>query len=101
MGIQSAFGRAGDGAWPAGGRSGAPEDTAARLAGLSAPLGVFAVLGNHDWWYDRGRVQRALESKGIPVLEDQAVSVSRGSCRFWLAGIGDFWEGRHDVGATL
>ena len=27
--------------------------------------------------------------------------MSRGSCRFWLAGIGDFWEGRHDVGATL
>ena len=84
-----------------GGRFVAPEETATRLAGLSAPLGVFAVLGNHDWWHDRRRVQRALESRGISVLEDQAVPVSRGSCRFWLAGIGDFWEGRHDVGATL
>ena len=26
---------------------------AAALAGLKAPLGVHAVLGNHDWWDDR------------------------------------------------
>jgi predicted MPP superfamily phosphohydrolase len=27
------------------------------LAGLKAPLGVHAVLGNHDWWEDK-TVQR-------------------------------------------
>ena len=25
---------------------------AAELARLKAPLGVYAILGNHDWWYD-------------------------------------------------
>jgi uncharacterized protein len=85
----------------AGGRFSSPELIASELRSLSAPLGVWAVLGNHDWWLDAPRVQRAFESVGIPVLEDAAVSVGRGPCRFWVAGISDFWEGRHDVARAL
>jgi len=33
-----------------------PEVTAAALRGLKAPLGVYSVLGNHDWWYSGERV---------------------------------------------
>src|SRR4030095_8562234 len=40
---------------------------AAVLAGLKAPLGVHAVLGNHDWWEDR-TVQRAGPGKPIARL---------------------------------
>src|SRR6185312_2757256 len=36
---------------------------AAVLAGLKAPLGVHAVLGNHDWWEDK-EVQRV--GHGLP-----------------------------------
>lgn len=78
-----------------------PEQVAAALARLSAPLGVWAVLGNHDWWFDAPRVRAALESAGVPVLEDAATHLDAGSCRFWLVGVGDFWEGRHDVHAAL
>lgn len=85
----------------AGGRFSPPELIASELRSLSAPLGVWAVLGNHDWWLDAPRVQRAFESVGIRVLEDAAVSVDRESCRFWVAGISDFWEGRHDVARAL
>ena len=84
-----------------GGRFETPEATAEALARLAAPAGVHAVLGNHDWWLDAPRVQRALESVGIPVLEDRAVEVEHGGCRFWLAGVSDFWEGAHDVDAAL
>jgi uncharacterized protein len=85
----------------AGGTFSAPEEIAAELRSLAAPLGVWAVLGNHDWWFDAPRVQRAFESVGIPVLEDAAVAVRRGTCGFWVAGISDFWEGRHDVTRAL
>jgi predicted MPP superfamily phosphohydrolase len=78
-----------------------PEEFAAAFRGFPAPLGVWAVLGNHDWWYDAPRVRRALEDVGIPVLEDQARRIESGACAFWLAGVGDFWEGRHDVHAAL
>jgi hypothetical protein len=68
------------------------------LAGLKAPLGVHAILGNHDWWEDK-EVQRdghgptksrlALEAAGIPVYENDAVRLTKDGRPFWLAGLGD------------
>lgn len=84
-----------------GGRFVPPEAIAEVLGKLHAPAGVFAVLGNHDWWFNGPRVTRALEAEGIPVLEDQVVRLSTGTCSFWLVGIGDFWEGDHDIAAAL
>jgi predicted MPP superfamily phosphohydrolase len=84
-----------------GGRFVPPEATAAVLRGLTAPLGVYAVLGNHDWWFDAPRVRRALEASGIPVLDDRAMRISARGGDFWLAGVSDFWEGRHAVTGTL
>jgi predicted MPP superfamily phosphohydrolase len=74
-----------------------PEAIAAELKNLHAPLGVFAVLGNHDWWYNGDRVGQALRDTGIPVLENRAVHVSN----FWLGGIADFWTREPDVAGTL
>ena len=42
---------------------------------LEAPLGVWAVLGNHDWWLGAQRVRSAMEASGIRVLENQAVRI--------------------------
>lgn len=84
-----------------GGRFVPPEESAAVLARLTAPLGVFAVLGNHDHWLDGRRVQRALESAGIPVLEDQARRIERAGGAFWLVGLKDFWEHGRDLEGVL
>lgn len=46
-----------------------PEITAAEIKGLKAQFGVFAALGNHDWWYNAPFVKLALEGAGISVLE--------------------------------
>ncbi len=78
-----------------------PEEAARVLGRLQAPAGVFAVLGNHDWWLDAVRVRSALEAASIPVLEDQARFIETKRCRFWLAGVSDLWEGRHDIEAAL
>ena len=61
----------------------------AELARLHAPLGTWAILGNHDWWYDLARVRSALANARIPVLENKAVRLGGGGAPFWLAGIGD------------
>jgi len=68
------------------------------LAGLRAPLGVHAILGNHEWWSDQA-VQRAgtgspaarhaLEAVGIPVYENDVVRLAKAEHGFWLAGLGD------------
>jgi uncharacterized protein len=71
---------------------------AAVLGGLKAPLGVHAILGNHDWWDDRtvqreGKgvpvARRALEASGIPVYENDAKRLAKDGRPFWLAGLGD------------
>jgi predicted MPP superfamily phosphohydrolase len=73
---------------------------AGALAGLSAPLGVHAVLGNHDWWEPwEGKVggkrpppaRVALERAGIAVYENEAVRLEQSGRPFWLAGLGDQW----------
>jgi hypothetical protein len=73
-------------------------DWARALGALRAPLGVYAVLGNHDWWADnrarllgRGPIgaRIALERAGIPVLENDALKLSKADEEFWIAGLGD------------
>jgi predicted MPP superfamily phosphohydrolase len=79
-------------------RSVAPEEWAEALSVLQAPLGVHAILGNHDWWDDlaaqrsrQGPVvgRRMLERFGIPVYENDAVRLEKDGHAFWLAGLGD------------
>ncbi len=85
----------------AGGTFVEPESIAAELKNLRAPLGVYAVLGNHDWWFDGERVARALEGAGLRVLENRAARIERGGRAFWLAGVADLWTRRPDVEGAL
>jgi predicted MPP superfamily phosphohydrolase len=64
-------------------------DWAAALKRLDAPLGVYSILGNHDWWYHHNEVRAAVRSSGIPIMENDAVLLDRHGRKFWLAGIGD------------
>ena len=74
------------------------KEWSAELARLRAPLGVHAIIGNHEFWDDPvvqragagvpfGR--RALEAVGLPVYENDVVRLQKGSQPFWLAGLGD------------
>ncbi len=83
---------------------------AAEYARLAAPLGVHAILGNHDWWHDVTGVRQAFAKVGIPVMENRAVLLGAGSRRFWIAGLGDqiaHWlgpgsfRGEDDLAGTL
>ena len=60
---------------------------AAELARLRAPLGTWAILGNHDWWYDLHGVRSALADVRIPVLENDAVLLGAPGQKFWLAAL--------------
>ncbi len=52
-----------------------PHEVAAVLGKLHAPLGTFAVLGNHDWVEHGAEMPRALRAAGIDVLENDAVQL--------------------------
>src|SRR5262245_486673 len=63
-----------------------PEPIADRLAHVFAPLGRIAVLGNHDVWRGSCRVRRALESRGVRVLENESVRITHRGKSFWVSG---------------
>jgi predicted MPP superfamily phosphohydrolase len=94
-------------------------DTARVLGQLRAPLGVYSILGNHDWWVDMEAQEaghgpilahRELEKAGIRVLENDALKIGTGAEAFWLLGLGDQmalryhkwgWRGVDDLPGTL
>jgi predicted MPP superfamily phosphohydrolase len=78
-----------------------PEPIAHELSELRAPLGVVAVLGNHDWWFDGERVRRALTTEGIKVLVDDSLRLNHNGKPFWLMGLDDLWTRGNHLESTL
>jgi len=78
-----------------------PEGFGPTLKGLQAPLGVYSVLGNHDWWYNGEKVRRSLEPNGIKVLDNQVAKVERDGRVFWLAGLADLWTRPQRIEETI
>jgi len=78
-----------------------PAMIASALKGLHARLGVYAVLGNHDWWFDGPRVQLALTNAQITVLENEVLQVQSNGSSFFLCGISDLWTRPQDIPGTL
>ena len=76
------------------------EDEIALVLGqLKATHGVYAVLGNHDNWYDHAKMKSALEKRGIVVLENQSQLVA--NTKLWIAGIGDESTGHAAMHAAI
>jgi predicted MPP superfamily phosphohydrolase len=74
----------------------------ASFAALDAPLGVVGVLGNHDVWYSRETITRALEEAGVAALWNRHVVLERrGGGQFVVAGIADESTGDPDFGAAF
>ncbi len=77
------------------------ETVATALKPLHAPLGVYAVLGNHENWHDPIRTVIAFQRVGIRVLVNRGTSIMRDGRPMWLAGIDDFYTGPSDANAAL
>ncbi len=68
------------------------------LAPLRAPLGVFAVLGNHDYTVSAALVTAMLEKHHIRVLVNDNIRLGNGLV---VAGLEDDRYGKPDVARTL
>ena len=67
---------------------------AERLARLPRPpLGVFAVMGNHDLWADDAAIAAALERAGARVLVNERVELPAPFAHVTLVGLDDPWTG--------
>jgi predicted MPP superfamily phosphohydrolase len=71
------------------------------LGGLRARDGVFACMGNHDYFTDGEAFVRALQSAGLTVLRNRGQSIEREGDRLYVAGVDDTWSNRDDIPAAL
>lgn len=78
-----------------------PALVATDLGQLRARHGVFAVLGNHDWWLDGERIASLLGAQQIRVLEDEATAIAIEGQPLYLVGLGDFSTRTPHVARTL
>jgi predicted MPP superfamily phosphohydrolase len=97
-----------------------PDAWGEALSVLKAPLGIHAVLGNHDWNHgplpdmpsdDAKGVRRGLTRAGSSILQNDAVRLTKDGHAFWVAGLDDqiattrssagHWKFRADLPATL
>lgn len=79
----------------------AADPCARLLRQMQAPYGLWAVLGNHDYFSDPDHVTAALQSQGIRVLANRSVAIEFNSARFWLSGVNDVLSHTADLQATL
>ena len=79
----------------------ASEPCAQLLTQMHAPHGLWAVLGNHDFFSNPRHVTDALNGVGIKVLSNRSVPIEAMGGRFWLSGVNDVLGGEADLDATL
>lgn len=62
---------------------------AENLKGLKAKFGVFAVLGNHDLWYDENIVYQELKRVGIKVMDNELSVIEKNGAKLRILGLKD------------
>ena len=71
------------------------------LRGWRPPLGIYAVLGNHDHWTDAGYIRRQLEAAGVEVLINRNIQLPPPFSNISVCGIDDPWSGERDVASAF
>ncbi len=74
---------------------------AEELGSVPAPLGRYAVMGNHDWWAGADYITRRLEAAGITVLTNRNVRLPAPFDDIWICGLDDHWYGHPDAASAL
>jgi predicted MPP superfamily phosphohydrolase len=69
------------------------------LKGFKAPLGVYGVLGNHDWGADAAGLTKALKKDGIRVMDHEVVFFKRKGKKLAVMGAAELWFGNQDESA--
>lgn len=71
------------------------------LEKLKAPLGVYAVLGNHEYWEDELKVKQRIQKAGFNACDNASYWVRLKSDSIKIGGVGDLWEAKQDIDQTI
>lgn len=71
------------------------DEIAETLKGLKAKYGVYAIIGNHDWYHNEQNIHRKLEEiAGITVLNNEVFEIDVNGEKVRLWGIEDLYRNR-------
>jgi predicted MPP superfamily phosphohydrolase len=76
-------------------------DVAEVVGALRAKRGVFASMGNHDYFGEGEPLVSMLRAKGVGVLRNDGVVIEKDGAKLWLAAIDDTWTRRDDVARAM
>lgn len=74
------------------------------LSRLNPPMGVYAVLGNHDFWSgaeQAKKLAKGLEAIGVRMLRNQNAAIQRNGESLYIAGVDDYWESSYNLGKSV
>lgn len=79
-------------------------DCVSALSSMKAPLGIYGVLGNHDFWSGpevvTGICEKFTRQLGMEWLRNRSVALKKGGSSFHLLGVDDYWEPTCSLGAA-
>jgi hypothetical protein len=71
------------------------------ISELRARDGIYAVLGNHDYWANADGVIAALTARGVRMIINRSIAIRRGDQQIALAGVDEIYRGKPDVDAAF
>jgi len=83
-----------------GGRAGGAKAFYSEVGDIEAPLGVYAVLGNHDYWEGVDDAREGMRRAGIRLLVNESAEIGREGETIRIAGVDYPWIGDADVEAA-
>ena len=71
------------------------------IEGLTPRDGMFAILGNHDYWAGAKEIEETLGAAGVQFLTNRSTVLTRGGDRLPLVGIDEIYRGEPDPVAAF
>jgi predicted MPP superfamily phosphohydrolase len=76
-------------------------DVADVIGELRAPGGVFASMGNHDYFGEGEPLVSLLHARGVRLLRNEGVVLEHRGAKLWVAAIDDTWTRRDDLASAM
>lgn len=73
----------------------------AEMKNLKAEYGVYAVMGNHDYWMSEELTIREMQKNNVNLLRNNGVWIEKDGERFFLGGVDDLMAGYPDLQQTI
>lgn len=77
------------------------DQTADLLSQISSSIPTYAVMGNHDHWWDVSRVREMLRNANVNELANDFFTIKKDDATLHICGVDDFYERKSELEPIL